>query len=488
MCFLPARWLVRHGPGDAMPVNNFTYSAIGGGRGLQVRHGGQGVADFVFGLPEGSRLDSDDVSVAVGEVGVLLRQRGSGDRWLSEIVLDNSAADEVKLPDVDMVVRVEQGWTGWSWTAGAEGFLVVAPESGDGEPLLVRLRQGFLRACAPVPAFASHGDALGPGSAAFALTSGSLRGFGRCVTTLEFGPIPDLDAAGAAIPSWVPGLVVAPGDEVRFEAPDQALVVGPGVSVVECDGASLVTALPGHRELAVHGPRGITRLLATFTPELDALAAEVAAGLVRLRPAALQTTAAAVVAAALSRRAIADPDAALDWLEGEDWLAREDQFGPLVATTIAAETRDRALGEAAMTAIVERRFGRGDGLIASWAWLGALRLGIAPLDLSRVLARAATTAERWEAALIRQEPGEAYDAGVQTLIRQLGGVLPGQPMGLDADEAGLSVALLRAVPEHARVRAAATATAEKAAAELAADYADGAEHSQDAMAWLIWSS
>lgn len=472
-------------------MSTFGFTVTGGGRGLLVRRDGEGVAEFVFGLPEGAHLDGDDLVVTVGEVGVRLRQRDSGGCWLSEVVLDNASASECAVPTVGMVVRVEPGWTGWSWTAGAEGFVVVAPESSDGESLLVRLRQGFLRACAPEPTFVASGrrrDALGPGSAAFFLAPGSLRGFGRYVTRLEFGTIPDLDAARAAMPSWVPGLVAAPGDEIRFETPDQALVAGPGLSVVELDGASVVTGRPGHRELAVHGPRGITRLLATFTPVLDDLAAEVAAELVRRRPAGLPTAAAAVVAGALSRRAVGDPGAALDWLEGEDWLARADQFGPLVATTIAVETLDEALGEAAMTAIAGRQFGLGDGLIASWAWLGALRLGIAPLDLSRVLARASTAAERWESAMIRQEPCAAYAGGIRTLIRQLGGVLPGQPIGLGASEAGLAVALLRAVPDHADMRVVAVATAEKAAAELAADYADGAQPANDALAWLIWSA
>ncbi|QIK71164.1 hypothetical protein G7070_01270 [Propioniciclava coleopterorum] len=472
-------------------TGGFTYAVTGGGRGLLVRRGGAGVAEFVFGLPEGAASDEDGLAVTVGEIGVRLAQRELGDVWVSELVLDNGGPDEAALPPLGMVVRVEPGWVGWSWTAETDGFVVVAPEAGDGDALLLRLRQGFLRACVPTPSFVPAGrraDALEPGMAAFFLANpaGALRGHGRHSTRLEFGSIPDVDAARAAMPAWIPDLVARPGDEIRFETPDQALVPGPGVRLVGDDVAGILTGSPGHRELAVHGPRGVTRLRPTFTPALDALAAEVSAGLLRRRPAGLPTAAAAVVAAALSRRAVADPGAALDWLEREDWLAREDQFGPLLATTIAVETHDEALGAAAMDALLGRRFGLGDGLIASWAWLGALRLGIPPLDLSLVLERASTAEERWEAALIRQDP-DAHADGVRAVIRKLGAGLPGQPIGLGAAEAGLSVALLRAVPEGADLRTAAVEAADKAAALLAADYADGMHPTHDGLAWLVWS-
>ena len=475
--------------------DEFAFSLTGGGRGLLVRRDGRAVAEFVFGLPEGAAGDPDDLSVAAGPVSVRLRQRDLGGDWVAELVLDNASDTEVALPPLGMVARVEPGWAGWSWTAETDGFLVIAPETDDGAALLVRLRQGFLRAGVPVPAFVPGGrraDALEPGMAAFFLANptGALRAHGRHVTRLEFGAIPDLDAARAAIPGWVPDLIARPGDEIRFDTPDQALVPGHGATITGEPGdavASILAGTPGHRELAVHGPRGITRLRPTFTPDADRLAADVSAGLLRRRPAGLPTAAGAVVAAALARRAVTDPGAALDWLEREDWLARADQFGPLIALTVAVETHDDALGLAALEAVESRRFGAGDGLIATWAWLMALRMGIGPLDLSGVLRGASTHEERWEAALLGHETTVAPQAGVRALIRRLGGGLPGQPIGLGAAEAGLGVALLRAVAEHSPQRGDAVEAAEAAAALLSADYADGVQPRQDGLAWLLWS-
>lgn len=477
-------------------MDDFDFRLTGGGRGLLVRHRAGPVAEFVFGLPQGASGDPDDLAVLDDPLAVRLRQRDLAGDWVAELVVDNVSSVEAALPPLGMVARVEPGFVGWSWTAETDGFLVIAPETGDGSALLVRLKQGFLRAGVPVPTFVPAGrrpDALDPGMAAFFLAnpSGALRAHGRHLTRLEFGAIPDLAAARTVIPGWVPDLIARPGDDIRFETPDQALVPGQGARIAAESGeevTSILTGSPGHRELAVHGPRGITRLRPTFTPDIDQLAAEVCAALLRRRPAGLPTDAGAVVAAALTRRAVPDPGAALDWLEREDWLVRADQFGPLVALSIAVETHDEALGLAALEAVQARRFGPGDGLIASWVWLAALRLGIGPLDLSAVLGRAVTAEERWEAALVRQETSAEVQAGVQALIRRLGGGLPGQPIGLGAGDAGLGVALLRAVPEHAAQRVAAVDTADAAAALLSADYADGVQPSQDGLAWLLWSA
>lgn len=138
--------------------------------------------------------------------------------------------------------------------------MAVVPEVDGGPGLLVRLRQGFLRAGVPSPTFApekpaSRGSGAGHGGV---LSRQPGRGAARPrpahVTRLEFGPLPDLDAARAILPAWVPELIARPGDEIRFETPDQALVPGPGARVAGDDIASVLTGTPGHRELAVHGP------------------------------------------------------------------------------------------------------------------------------------------------------------------------------------------------------------------------------------------
>ena len=96
-------------------------------------------------------------------------------------------------------------------------------------------------------------------------------------------------------------------------------------------------------------------------------------------------------------------------------------------------------------------------------------------------------AERFEASLVGQGPEAVFAGGVQTLVRRLGADLPGAPMGLGATDAGLAIALLRAVPEHSSLRAEAVAASDKAAALLAADYVDGLQPTYDGLAWLLWS-
>ncbi|HRL50214.1 MAG TPA: hypothetical protein PLK46_07410 [Propioniciclava sp.] len=475
----------------------FAWRWSGGGRGLRVTSGGEDVCEVTFGIPEGpeagvSHEVEDEVSYAVGEIGFRLSVRDLVGDWAVELALDNRSDETQAAPPLGMVVRVAPGWTGWSWTAESDGFLVISREEGDRPSLLIRLRQGFLRESSPSPRFSPSGrraEALEPNMAAFFLANptGSLRPFARHVTRLEFGPIDRLEQARAAMPGWVPELIARPGDAIRFDTPDQALVPGHGVTVASDDIAGVATAAAGHREIAVHGARGVTRLRPTFEPDPRVLAAEVVAPLLGRRPGGLPTASGAVVAAALSRRVVADPNAALDWLEQEDWLAREDQFAPLVALAVAVETHDEALGIAALDVLARRRFGAGDGLIASWAWVAGLQMGVAPLDLSAILAKATTPAERFEASLVGQGPEAVCAGGVQTLVRRLGADLPGAPMGLGATDAGLAIALLRAVPEHSSLRAEAVAASDKAAALLAADYVDGLQPTYDGLAWLLWS-
>lgn len=469
----------------------------GGGRAVRVMAGGEDACELTFGIPqagEGMVFHEDDgeVSYAVGELGIRLSVRDALPDWMVELAIDNHSADVQAMPPLGMVVRVLPGWVGWSWTAESDGFVAVAPETGDQPALLIRLRQGFLRASSPAPAFVPAGrrtEALELNMAAFFLgnPTGSLRPFSRHLTRLEFGTIDRIDQAREAMPAWVPDLIARPGDTIRFDTPDQALVPGHGVTVTSDDIAGLVMGNAGHREVAVHGARGVTRLRPTFEPEAGLLAAEAVSPLLGRRPGGLPTASGAVVAAAMARRLVADPNAALDWLEQEDWLARGDQFAPLIALTVAVETHDEALGEAALDALASRRFGAGDGLIASWAWMGGLQLGLAPLDLSAVLGKASTAAERWEAALVGHAPEASYATGTQALIRRLGADLPGAPIGLSVTDAGLAIALLRAVPESSALRPESVAASDKAAALLAADYVDGLQPTYDGLAWLLWS-
>ena len=189
---------------------------------------------------------------------------------------------------------------------------------------------------------------------------------------------------------------------------------------------------------------------------------------------------AALIACALARRSIHDPDAALDWLEREDWLARGDLFGMAAAGIVATETLDEALLAQACEALSASPAEPGRGIVATRLWLATLRLGVPPLDLTAVLG------DGMEAGLLGGVDEATWTPSVLGLANGFGGGrLPGQPVGLGEAEAGLRAALLRLVPEHWAVRARASEAAERASALLLADHADGLHPAYDGLAWLV---
>lgn len=474
----------------------FSCSLTGGGRGLLVRRGRERVAEFVFGLPgepvPGWEPDETEARLTVAEsFTARLRHLGDPDGWTTIVSIDNTADVERALPPLGMAVTVAPGWCGWSWTSDVEGFLLVAPAGAAGPCLLLRVRQGFLRAASDRPALTAadrRGEGLGDGVAAFHLAhpTGSLRAFGRHQTTVEFSQVPDAAAVVTALPGWLPELVVAPGDELRLDTPDLAVVPGPGVRMGSEDTTSVLVAPPGHREVAVHGVRGVQRLRVSFTPGFDPFLADLVTALKSRRPSALPSATGAVVAGALARRAVLDPENVLDWLEREDWLARGDVFGAAVAAIVATETHDEALLEAAAETLLGLEPGPGWGVVATRCWLATLQVGLPPIDLTRAFVRLKEGGElaRFESAALGG--GAEPPGAVSGLANRFGvGVLPGQPVGLPEAEAGLLATLLRLVPEHWGSRAAASEAAERAVALLLADHADGLHPAYDGLAWLL---
>jgi len=468
----------------------FTCVVTGGGRGLLVRHGGASVAEFSFGLPgdpvDGWEPDDTEARLTTADsFTARLRHLPDDGGWTTTVTLDNSADVERALPALGMAVTVAPGWCGWAWGSDTEGFVLVAPTDAVGPCLCVRVRQGFLRVAADRPAFTAtdrRGEGLGDGVAALHLAhpTGSLRAFGRHQTTLDLAEVPDADAAAAGLPDWLPDLVVAPNDEVRLETPDLAVVPGPGVRLATEDTACVLTGGPGHREVAVHGVRGVQRLRVTFTPALEPFLAELVTALKSRRPSAVPSATGALVAAALARRAVLDPEAALDWLEREDWLARGDLFGMAAAGIVATETLDEALLAQACEALSASPAEPGRGIVATRLWLATLRLGVPPLDLTAVLG------DGMEAGLLGGVDEATWTPSVLGLANGFGGGrLPGQPVGLGEAEAGLRAVLLRLVPEHWAVRARASEAAERASALLLADHADGLHPAYDGLAWLV---
>ncbi|MDO5534993.1 MAG: hypothetical protein Q4F65_10115 [Propionibacteriaceae bacterium] len=473
----------------------FTCAVTGGGRGLLVRRGAASVAELVFGLPgepvPGWEPDETEARLTQGDhTTARLRHIADPDGWTTVVSLDNTDAAERALPPLGMVVTVHPGWVGWSWTSDTEGFVVLAPADAAAPVLLVRVRQGFLRAASGARAFTPHdrrGDALGDGVALFHLAhpTGSLRPFARHQTTLEFEEVDELGAARGVLPAWLPDLVIAPGDDLRLETPDLAIVPGHGVQMGADDITSVLVGEPGHREVAVHGVRGVQRLWVTYRPALDRFVADLVAALKSRRPSSVPSATGALVAGALSRRAVLDPEATLDWLEREDWLARGDLFGVAAAGIVATETLDEALLVQACEALTALPPQDGRGIIATRLWLATLRLGVAPLDLTTVLDPGGDGAGV-EAGILGGGDEERWTPTLRGHINSLGGgLLPGRPLGLSEADAGHRAALLRLVPEGWALREAASLASERASALLLADHADGLHPAYDGLAWLV---
>lgn len=486
----------------------FTCVVTGGGRGLLVRHGRTPVAEFAFGLPgEGvAGFIPDDEEVRFTRTDTFdarLRHTPDERGWTTTVTLDNTTASETALPPVGVAVTPASGWVGWSWTSDTEGFVTVAPAAGEGATLLVSVRRGFFRAAQTAPVFLAadrRGDGIGAGVAAFHLAhpTGSLRPHGRLATTVEFSAVAGPEAAAAALPNWLPDLVVRPADELVLRTPDLGLAPGPGVEMTTIGTDALLVGDPGHREVTVHGVRGVQRLRASFTPEPARLLSELVSEVTAKRPSGCASATAAVVAGALARRLVPDSERALDWLEREDWLAREDVLGPAVVGVVANETRDAALLEAACEAALEVPYAPGLAVVGTRLWLGTLRAGLPPFDLVSIFERSGvregTPADAagivaaltsLENAVLRNLDESVYGPLASGFVHRLGGSLPGQPVGLPEADAGLTVALLRMVPEHWAVREAATTASEKAAALLLADHADRLHPSHTGLAWLL---
>lgn len=478
---------------------SFAFEVAGGGRSLRVTDAaGAAVCSLDFGLPgepvPGWVPDEEDACHTAGDGWEARIRHLRDDGALTAFVsLDNREPVERPLPPVGMAVTVADGWCGWSWTADVDGFVVVAPRWRAGEVLRIRLRKGFLRAAQQRPVFTSEprregGAGLPVGCAAFHLANptGSLKAHGRHQLVLTLGPVPTFDEAAQHLPDWLPPLVASAGDEVRFVTPDLALVPGPGATLILDDTVAVLTGEAGHRELAVHGVRGVQRLRVTFPPSLPAFLADLGAALKSRRPSAVTTATGAVIAAGYERGAVLDDELVLDWLEREDWLARADPLGVAIAGVVATRTRDVTLLEGAWDALEGLPWQAGSGLVTMRLWLAALTVTGGAPDLGALLQRRATDElGALELALLRHAEPEVWGGRVSGLIQSLGGVLPGQPVGMPASDAALRVSLLRLVPEAWPQRPEASATAVKASAQLLADFADGLHTSWDGLAWLL---
>ncbi len=464
------------------------------GRLLNVLRDGAPVATLRLGIPGEPEPDADPDVAAVARVGdVTVRVRLFHDTDAVSLIttLDHSGAADAEVPAVGLALEPEPGWSAWAWSADTDGLALLTRDDGSPGGVACTLRQGFWRAEPQRPVFAAEpADAvLSPGSGAFHLVApGTTLAAGRRLTTvLRVAEVADADAAAGLLPGWLPDLVAPEGAEVLLRTPDVGVLPGPGVDAVTVADALALTGPPGHREVALHGVRGVTRLRVTWAPHLAPWLAEYAHVMRSRRPSAVSTATGAVVAEALHRRTVLDPDAALDWLEREDWLARCDLLGVAAASALAVETADAALIDDAWRALRAAPTASGFGLVALRLWLATVTVTGAAADLAGELRRRPGPDAETELVLGLLGHGDAAQVRPRLagIVRRLGGTLPGQPLGLSAADAARLVGLLRLCPEGWDIAPLAAETAEKTTRLLLADYADGLHRNLDGLAWLL---
>lgn len=452
-----------------------------GPRAVGVVADGLVVALLRLGVPGATEPPGDPDEVLRARDGaVLVRVRVFEDVDATSLIVtvDNTGDEAVAAPAVGLAIEPDTAWSGWSWTSDIEGFVLL---TGPGGALVLQLRRGFLRAARERPVFGSD-------AAAFHLVRpGELAPGARAQTVLRLTRLPDAAAAVALLPAWLPALVAAEGTEVPLVVPDLGVVPGPGVDATAAGDTLLFTGPAGHREVALHGVRGVQRLRVTWTPSpLGGWLADVAHALRSRRPSAVATATAAVVAEALARGAVLDREAVVDWLEREDWLARGDALGVATASALGQVTGDAGLLADAWDALDALPVTSGFGLVTMRVWLALLSGGAAP-DLTRTLLRRppGDPAASLELALLGGGERGRDEPRLRALVDRLGGLLPGPPLRLAAADAARAIGVLRLCPEGWGLRPWASETAEKAAGLLLGDFADGLHPDWDALAWLL---
>ncbi len=474
----------------------------GGGRVLDVVDAaGVLVASLAFAVPgeavEGWEPDGEELLLTHGrDVTGRLRSSFDGRGWTLTLTVDNTSAEPVELPYLGLGVMLGPGRVGWAFTSDLEGLVAVVSGEDASGGVLLRLRQGFLRATRDVPAFEDAAE-LAPGErrGLFHLSppDGMLGGHRRHQVVLDLRPLDDLADATAVLPAWLPPTIVRAGAEIDVALPDRAIIPEPGVTATVVDTNVLLGGVPGHHRVAIHGPRGVDRVGLTWAPDVRDLVPDVVASLVR-RPAGRASAAAGYLVAHASALGMSpDPEAALDWLDQVDWLDRGTLLGDATAGVLAAHVGERRQLDGVWRFLDGRPVTPGYGLVVMRIWLAALgSLGEPDVRASGLLRREAPdVASALELELLTDRDAVRLDAPLTGLIQTLGGVLPGRPLALSASEAARTISLLRLCPESWRHSREAADAAGKAEGLLLADYArDDPEgprppRSLDGLAWLL---
>lgn len=488
-------------------VGGLSVRVVPGAKAIDIADaGGVPVATLTFAIPgepvKGWEPDDEDVLlVSTPDVVSRLRVVVGAEQVALQVTVDNRRAHPVELPYLGLGVAPGPGFQGWCWSSDLDAVVAVSPRSGESAGLVLRLAGGFLRPARDVPVFGpavrAEVPSLWPDESArgaFHLAPpGALLGaHKRHSVALTVRDLGSLGEVAAELPHWLPTLIALEGCPIEIALPDQAIVPGDGVRATVVDTDVSLVGEPGHRQVAVHGPRGVGRLRLTWAPDLRGLVTTLVDEVVRRRAAGASDAAGYLVVEAVARGWALDPDQAFDWLDQVDWLERDSLLGDATAGVLAGLQREATQFASAWRLLAGREVAPGYGLVVMRLWLAGLAMsGDTASPAHGLLARpAGDEASQVELALLSFRSTDALGRPLGALIDRLGGPLPGSPLSVSGPEAALAISLLRLCPESWERRIEATEAATKAERLLLADFApsvDGKRPSLplDALAWLL---
>jgi hypothetical protein len=447
-------------------------------------------------------MDGEDLLLEADGVRSRLRVESDGAALTIAVTVDNLQAEPVELRYLGVGVSLGDGYAGWSWTSDLAGVIAVVSATDAGGGVLIRLRRGFLREVGELPVFtdeprpgaltSTREDLPGRGAFHLSRPGAILGGHRRHAVALEVTALDDLGAVSAALPSWLPDVIVSAGTSVDLSLPDHAVVPGDGVDCTLVDTDVSLTGLPGHRMVAIQG-RGVERLRLTWFPHVSDLLPPLVDAVTRRRPARVSDAAGFLVVDAVARGLAPDRERALDWLERVDWLDRDSLLADATAGLLAVLLAERRQLDEVWRMLGRRKVTAGYGLVVMRLWLATLAATgeVPPTALELLSRRAPDAASGLELALLSYRSPETLDASLTGLIHLLGGSLPGRPIGVSASRAAIAVSLLKLCPEGWSLSSQAAAAASKAEGLLLADFTppppdEAALHTDlDGLAWLL---
>lgn len=191
----------------------------------------------------GLRAEQDEDASPVAEAVV---RQVFDDAWSLRLVLRNLTDQPLTVPAARLEMSTD--WPVRRWLAGAEGQLSLDPWRADGQLLTFTQTRGRSR--------------LSEGHCWLTDLPVRLAPAGQPAATYQVGWrvdwLRDEAMQAAALPRWWPaGTVLAGDDVVELRLPDAAIEAA-GVTVLEDDEVTVLSARPGHHLAQVHAGRGTT--------------------------------------------------------------------------------------------------------------------------------------------------------------------------------------------------------------------------------------